>query len=221
MVKRTAIVFGATGLIGKSLVEELSVSGIYQLIKVFVRKKTDYSGKEKINEYLIDFSKLTEYSEMITGDDLFICLGTTIKKAGSVSKMEEIDRDLPVRISKIASENRVKGLAVVSSIGADSLSSNDYLRIKGEMERKIMALSFNTIAIVRPSILLGKREEKRFGESMGKVFIKLFGVVLLGKFRKYRGIEGKDVAKAMIRILNEKTGKEIFESDILKHFSSK
>jgi uncharacterized protein YbjT (DUF2867 family) len=221
MEKRTAIVFGATGLIGRSLIDELSIYDTYDLIKVFVRKKTDLSEVGKIREYSIDFSNLNEYSEMITGDDLYICLGTTLKKAGSVSKMEEIDRDLPVSISKIASANRVKRVAVVSSIGADSDSSNNYLRMKGEMESQILALTFKTIAILRPSILLGKRKEKRIGESIGKVFIRLFGVFLAGKFRKYRGIEGKDVAKAMIRILNEKTGKEIFESDILERFSNK
>jgi NAD dependent epimerase/dehydratase family enzyme len=83
MVTRTAIVFGATGLIGRSLIDELSIYDTYNLIKVFVRKKTDFSGVGKIREYPIDFSNLNEYSEMITGDDLYICLGTTLKKAGS------------------------------------------------------------------------------------------------------------------------------------------
>ena len=219
MKARTAVVFGASGLIGRSLIDELSASDTYILIKIFVRKETGFSEKEKIEEHLIDFSRLNEYSEIFTGDDLFICLGTTIKKAGSVKMMEEIDRDLPVSICKIASANGFKRVAVVSSIGADSLSSNNYLRIKGEMEQQILALTFESIAILRPSILLGKRMEKRFGESVGKVFIKLFGFILTGKLRKYRGIESKDVAKAMIRILNENTEKKIFESDMIKQIS--
>jgi len=219
MESKTAIVFGATGLIGKSLIKELILSEDYLTINVFVRNKTDYSGNGKVKEFVIDFNRLSEYSGLITGDDVYICLGTTIKKAGSVSRMEEIDRDLPVMIGSIASANGVKKLAVVSSLGADSGSSNYYLRIKGEMEKRIMNLNFETIAVARPSLLLGEREEKRTGEVVGKVLAKVFGVFLSGKLLKYKGIEGKAVAKAMIRILKEKEGKEIFESDKLQKLS--
>ena len=219
METRTAVVFGATGLIGSSLIEELCISDSYNLIKIFIREKSIHSGKEKIQEFIIDFNKLPDYSELITGNDLFICLGTTIKKAGSVTRMEEIDKDLPVRISSIASVNGASRLAVVSSLGADRGSSNYYLRIKGEMETEILALNYDTIAIVRPSILLGERKEKRPGEEIGKALIKIFGVFLSGKFLKYRGIEGRDVAKAMIRILKEESGKQIYESDRLQKIS--
>jgi len=219
METRTAVVFGATGLIGSSLIEELCISDSYNLIKIFIREKSIHSGKEKIQEFIIDFNKLPDYSELITGNDLFICLGTTIKKAGSVTRMEEIDKDLPVRISSIASVNGASRLAVVSSLGADRGSSNYYLRIKGEMETEILALNYDTIAIVRPSILLGERKEKRPGEEIGKALIKIFGVFLSGKLLKYRGIEGRDVAKAMIRILKEESGKQIYESDRLQKIS--
>ena len=219
METRTAIVFGATGLIGKSLIEELCFSESYDLIKIFVRNKTINSGNGKIKEFIVDFTKLPEYSDKITGNDLFICLGTTIKKAGSVARMEEIDRDLPVKIASIAFANGVDKLAVVSSLGADHSSANYYLRIKGEMETGVLAFNFKTVAIVRPSILFGLRKERRTGEEIGKIMMRLFGVFLFGKFLKYRGIEGKDVAKAMIRILHEKSGKEIFESDRLQKIS--
>jgi uncharacterized protein YbjT (DUF2867 family) len=216
MKNQTAIVFGATGLVGKALVEELCNSDHYFLIKVFSRHNTGFAGADKIKEFVIDFNKLTEYSGMISGDDLFICLGTTIKKAGSVRRMEEIDRDLPLQIATIASENSVRKLTVISSIGADPDSSNYYLRIKGEMERGLMKLNFTTLLILRPSILLGKRAERRTGEALGKIFIRIFGIFLIGRLSKYKGIEAKKVAIAMVRAINDKTGTEILESDTIQ-----
>ncbi len=212
-MNRTAIVFGATGLVGKALVEELCKSDRYNLIKIFVRGKTDFAAREKVKEFITDFNNLPEWSDKISGDDLFICLGTTIKKAGSVARMEEIDRDLPVNIASIASGNSVEKLAVVSSVGANTGSSNSYLRIKGEMERELMKIKFRTLIILRPSMLLGERNERRAGEAIGKIMLKLFGIFLLGKLSKYRGIEAWKVAKAMVKSLNEKTGTEIMESD--------
>ena len=220
MEQRTAIVFGATGLIGTSLINELIVSARYDQIMIFVRKRSPFYGREKIRETIVNFEKLSEIGALITGDDLFICLGTTIKKAGSVKKMEEIDRDLPVKIASIASDNGIKRIAVVSSIGAAADSANYYLRIKGEMEQGIMALNFDTIAIVRPSMLLGKRNEKRIKEYFGKMFLILISPLLFGKLLKYRGISGTRVAKAMMKILeNNHPAKKIFESNELKKIS--
>ena len=154
------------------------------------------------------------------GDDIFICLGTTIKKAGSVKKMEEVDRDLPVALATVASANGVKRIAVVSALGANPRSSNYYLRIKGEMERDIQKLKFENIAIVRPSLLLGERKEKRAGEFIGKMVMKTFKPVLIGKMKKYRGIHGKDVAKAMIAILQKPQVKTVYESDELQRVAN-
>ena len=218
MEKRTAIVFGATGLVGRALVDQLCNSTQYELITVFVRKNSGIPGRGKINEILIDFERIEDYSDLIKGNDLFICLGTTIKKAGKVSRMEEIDCTLPVKIATIASANMVEKLAAVSSLGADSDSANYYLRIKGEMENGLLGLKFKTIAILRPSILLGVRTERRFGEEIGKILMRVFGIFLVGKLAKYRGIDAKKVAAAMIRILNEKTGIEITESDRLQQY---
>ena len=215
MKKRTAIVFGATGLVGKALVEEICKSDRYGLIKIFVRNPTDFAGREKIQEIATDFNNLKECSDLISGDDLFICLGTTIRKAGSVSRVEEIDRDLPVNLASIASVNSVEKLAVISSLGANPDSSNYYLRIKGEMERGLMNLNFKTLLILRPSILLGARDERRTGEEIGKILLRIIGIFLVGRLSKYMGIEGKTVAIAMVKAINNTTGTEILESDSL------
>jgi len=215
MNKKTAIIFGVTGLIGNLLLEELILSKEYAEIKIFVRKLIGLS-QEKIQEIAIDFSTPDTFINLIKGDDIFICLGTTIKKAGSIKKMEEIDRILPVMLASSAVTNGVKRIAVVSSIGAAHGSSNYYLRIKGEMEHEILKLKFENIAVVRPSMLLGERKEKRAGEIAGKIIMKVFHPFLLGKMKKYRAIHGRDVAKAMIAILQKAQVKNIYESDELQ-----
>jgi uncharacterized protein YbjT (DUF2867 family) len=215
MDKRKALIFGSTGLIGNLLLEELINSENYSEIRIFVRQPTEIINP-KVEEVTVDFSDPDLFSKKITGDDLFICLGTTIKKAGSVKRMEEIDRDLPIKIAAMASANGVKRVAVVSSLGAGVGSKNYYLRIKGEMEEGILKLNFENIAIVRPSMLLGERKEKRTGEAVGKIVMKTFKPLLAGKLRKYRAIHGRDVARAMIVILQKEPVKNVYESDDLQ-----
>jgi len=215
MNNKTALIFGSTGLIGNLLLEEIVLSDSYSGVKIFVRQPIGISVA-KVEEFTVDFSNIGTFSKQIKGDDLFICLGTTIKKAGSVRKMEEIDRDLPIKIAAMARANGVKKIAVVSSIGASAYSKNYYLRIKGEMELEILKINFENIAIVRPSMLLGERKEKRTGEIVGKIVMKTFKPLLIGKMKKYRGIHGRDVAKAMIAILQKEPVKTVYESDELQ-----
>jgi uncharacterized protein YbjT (DUF2867 family) len=216
---RTAIVFGSTGLIGNLLVAELVQSEKYSAIKSFVRQATGVT-ETKVEEIVADFSDPDSFTGRITGDDLFICLGTTIKKAGSVANMEKIDRDLPVSIANGALSNGVKRIAVVSSIGASARSGNYYLRIKGELEDALMKMDFENVSIVRPSMLLGDRKEKRAGEIVGMVVMTAAKPVLVGKLRKYRAIHGTDVARAMILLLRDGAGKRIIESDELQKISA-
>ena len=217
---RVALVFGASGMIGSHLVRELKYHVSFSSIEAFIRKPMDYNHLT-VNEHIIDFSRLDEYAHLIKGDDLFICLGTTIRKAGSVKKMEEIDRDLPIRIAQIAYVNGVTRVAVVSSMGANPLSRNYYLRIKGEMEEGIRKIPFNQIVIARPSILFGRRKEFRFGELIGNVFMTVFGFFLVGNARKYRGINGHTVAIAMIALIKSLHRQIVYQSDELQKFGKK
>jgi uncharacterized protein YbjT (DUF2867 family) len=217
---RIALVFGATGLVGNCLVEELKDNASYSSIEVFTRTPID-SRHEKINQHLIDFNRLEEYASLFKGDDLFICLGTTIRKAGSVRKVEEIDRDLPARIAQIASENGVSRIAVVSSLGANPSSRNYYLRIKGEMEAAIRKIQFEQIVIARPSMLTGRRKEFRFGEVIGKIFMTVTGFLLLGPARKYRSISGQTVAAAMIALIQSPHREIVYQSDELQKFGKR
>jgi len=218
MEGKTAILLGATGLVGNLLLEELAKSNTYSTVRIFVRQQTGIS-LPGVEEIVTDFSNPESLSAKIKGDDLFICLGTTIRKAGSVANMEKIDKDLPVLVSKMARNNGASGVAVVSSIGASSGSPNNYLRIKGEMEEEILKTGFERIVIVRPSMLLGERKEKRTGEIIGKVVMKTVQPVLMGKFRKFRAIHSRDVAKAMIDLIQGGPGQRIVESDELQRIA--
>jgi uncharacterized protein YbjT (DUF2867 family) len=217
---RTAIVFGSTGLIGNLLVEELVKSEKYSAIRSFVRQGTGVT-ETKVEEVVVDFSDPDSFVSMITGNDLFICLGTTIKKAGSVANMEKIDRDLPIAIASGALSNGIRRIAVVSSLGASARSGNYYLRIKGELEDAIMKMNFENISIVRPSMLLGERKERRAGEIVGKVVMTAVKPVLIGKLMKYRAIHAADVARAMIGLILDGEGKNIVESDELQKISAR
>jgi len=215
--QKTALVLGASGLVGGSLVKILESDDSYASVEVFNRKTQNYSHP-KVHEHIVDFNRPEDFSHLIKGDDLFVCIGTTIRKAGSIQKMEEIDRDLPVRFAQLAYANGTTSIAVVSSIGADAASRNYYLRIKGEMEDGIRQIPFNQIVITRPSMLLGHRKEFRMGELIGRVFIKTFGFLLVGAARKYRGIEGHTVALALIGLINSDRRDIIYPSDELQKF---
>jgi Predicted nucleoside-diphosphate-sugar epimerases len=215
MGSRIAIVFGATGLVGNLLLEELEKTENYKTIRIFVRQTAGISSPV-FEEIINDFSNIKGLGADVKGDDLFICLGTTIKKAGTVENMEKIDRDLTAGIAILSQKNGVKRVAVVSSIGADPSSKNYYLRIKGEMEQGILAAGFEKTVIVRPSMLMGERKERRPGEIAGKVVMTVIKPVLSGKLLKFRAIHGRDVARAMIMLLDKETDKKIFESDELQ-----
>lgn len=213
-MKKHALVFGGTGLVGSYLLEELAGDPGYDSITSCVRTPKS-AQNSRVKEVVVDFDKLKDNRVLFQADEVFICLGTTIKKAGSVANMEKIDRDLPVEIAQMAREGGVKRLAVVSSIGANESASNYYLRIKGEMEHGIRTFDFENIVIVRPSIILGNRKEKRFGESVGRALIKSLSFLLIGRLRRYRGIHARTIAKAMINIFKQDLQEVIYESDEL------
>jgi uncharacterized protein YbjT (DUF2867 family) len=213
---KTAIVFGSTGLVGKALLDQLLSRPEYGQV-ICVNRKPREIGHPRYKEIISDFTNTGQLKDIKFGDDVFCCLGTTIKKAKTSEKFERVDYDLPVEIGKICQEKGVKHFLVVSSIGADARSGNFYLRTKGRMEEAIKSLNIGQKTIVRPSMLLGPRKEFRFGEEIGKVGMKIFKPLLAGKWKKYRAIEAADVAMAMIIIANTSPTKQVvFESDELQ-----
>ena len=197
-MKKTAIIIGATGLVGSSLVKELVDHSDYEEIRILHRRTTGVKH-DKIDEHIIDFDSPASYQELVKGDVLFSSLGTTIKKAGSQDTQYKIDFQYQYDLAKAASENGVKSYVLISSSGANAKSSIFYSRIKGELEEAVKKLNFEKIVILQPSVLDGDRKEVRFGESVGIVVGKLLSWI--PGIRRYRPIHSTIVAKAMINAL--------------------
>ena len=211
---KTAIVFGSSGLVGKKLIHQLVLSADYDKIKVINRSTQAYEST-KIEEIIDSLENLDLIKSKLSGDDLFICLGSTIKKAGSKTKFSAIDLELPVRIATLAKTNGISCLVAISSLGANFKSSNFYLMTKGLMEKELVEIGVKHTYFVRPSMLLGKRSEFRLGELIGKIVIQFVGLFFFGKFKKYKGIYDWQVAKSMIYIAKAKPKKQFWESDEL------
>jgi uncharacterized protein YbjT (DUF2867 family) len=208
---KTAIIIGATGLVGSTLVKQILDNPAYSKVVLLLRKPLNISHSNLVQE-VIDFDKLD--ASKIVGDDLFCAMGTTLAKAGSKEAQYKIDCTYPYEIGKIAKANGVKQFILVSSVGANFDSSNFYLRTKGDLEKRIESLGFQNFVSLRPSMLLGDREESRLGEKIGKVLSNILSPLLFGSLRKYRGIEALKVAKSMQIIANQGlTGVHFVESD--------
>lgn len=210
----TALLFGATGLVGKQVLAQLTANEYYDKIVVFNRKTQHYSSP-KVEEIISDLKDLELIKEKIKGEVVFICVGTTIKKAGTKANFEAVDLELPISIAMAAKGNNVSCLVAISSLGANVHSSNFYLKTKGDMEQSLSEIGVKHTYFVRPSMLFGKREEFRLAEYLGKIALKAFGLFLFGSLKKYKGIEDWQVAKAMILMAKNKPKQNVFESDEL------
>jgi uncharacterized protein YbjT (DUF2867 family) len=204
---KTAIVIGATGLVGKQLTALLLDDERYSKVKIFVRRRSGINNP-KLEEHIVDFDRLPTWKDKITGDELFSAMGTTIKKAGSKDVQFKIDFTYQYEIAGDALENGVEKYFLVSSGGANVSSRNFYLKTKGELEEKISLLPFMKIVIFQPSLLVGKREDVRIGEKIGFVFI-IFILKIIPYFKKYKPISGYEVAKAMIKSANDESTERI------------
>jgi len=193
---KTALIAGATGLIGQSLLHTLLDSKHYIKVIALVRRPLNIENA-KLLESRIDYDNISELSINNKIDDVFCCLGTTIKTAGSQEAFTKVDYTYVVELAKWARKNNCQQFSAVSSVGATSKSSNFYLQTKGQMEDAITSLDLPAVHIFRPSLLLGKRNEFRLGEKVSEKLMLLFNPLMKGKLRKYKAIQAKDVAIAM------------------------
>lgn len=211
-IKKHAVIFGASGLIGSLLLQELIRDNRYEKITIFLRK-TMSTRHLKVKEIIIDMHNSKQIGELLGGDEIFCCLGTTIKKAGTQEAFRKVDFELPVMIGELAKLKNIENLMVVSSLGADAKSGNFYLKTKGEMENALLKMKFKNLKIFRPSMLLGSRSESRPMETIGKALMKSLGFLFVGGLKKYKAIEAKTVAQAMILAANSPSNQQFFESD--------
>ena len=209
---KTALLFGSSGLVGGHLLNELIQNDNYNKIKLFVRSVPEISNP-KIEIIKTDFNNLKNHKEDIKGDDCFFCIGTTKQNSPNKNEYRRVELEVPKQVAQIAKSNSVNSFFFVSSGYADSKSSGDYLKFKGEVEEELKRLDFSKLGIMRPSFILGNRKEKRLGEKIGIFLFKLLSPLLLGPLKKMRPIHSKTVAKAMTRAANENLEKNIFESN--------
>ena len=212
---KTALIFGSSGLIGNHLLSVILQNNDYNHIKLFVRSESK-NNNSKVEIVQTDFTNLEKYKDLIVGDDCFFCIGTTKKNTPDKNEYRRIEYNIPLSVAKIAKFNLVKSFIYVYSLGANASSSGPYLKNKGQVEEELNNLDFSKLAIIRPSILLGKRKEHRLGESIGVYVMQKLSPFFLGKLKKYKPIQAQYVAKAMVVIAKNNYKKKIFESDQLE-----
>ncbi|NND33981.1 MAG: NAD(P)H-binding protein [Saprospiraceae bacterium] len=218
-MNKTAIIIGATGLIGKNLLQQLLQDEDYSIIKIFVRRPTGIQHK-KLREMVIDFEKIEEVKDKIEGDVLFSCLGTTLKQAGSKQAQYQVDYTYQYQFAKLSSENGVHDYLLVSSTSANAKSFFFYSRIKGALEDAVRKLSFKRIIILQPSVLAGERDKDRTGEKWGAAIINTLGKIF-PPLRKYRSIRGSTVAAAMVALSKseQKNKVSVYQLDEIQHLA--
>ncbi len=212
---KVAVIAGATGLIGKQLLELLLDDPEYHVVKSIVRTATDVAHP-KLRQIIVDFDRLEEYTDQLKGDVVFCCLGTTMKKAKSKEAFWKVDFHYPLQLAKITHAQGARQFLIVSALGADKNSAIFYNKVKGETEAAIAGVGFQSYHVFRPSLLLGPRTEQRSGEDAAKVFYKLFAFLIPAK---YKAIESIKVAKAMQSCARaEEDGIHFHESKSMQRF---
>ena len=203
---RTALILGATGLVGRECVDQFAKSPGFARIVALTRRPLREAAHPKVDSHVIDFEHLEEAKEHFRVSHIVCALGTTIRKAGSQASFRRVDHDYPVAAARLGLEQRAQHFLLVSALGAKAQSRIFYNRVKGDVEQAIRALPYRSVTIARPSILLGEREETRVGETIGKV---------LSRFapRRIRAVPARDVAAALLRAaVEDAPGVRIIES---------
>ena len=196
--KKTAIIFGASGLVGGFCIKALLENEAYQEVRSFGRRKLSINH-EKLTQFIIDFEQMEEIEPQIKGHDVFICLGTTRAKAGRDGFIK-VDFDYSFNAAKHAVMNGANQLLLVSSVGADKNSFLLYPKTKGQLEEAVKRLPFWATHILQPSLLLGPRQETRIGEKMAIGISSIFNRFTDGLLGIYTPIEAETVAKAMVQL---------------------
>lgn len=215
-MKKTALVAGSTGLVGREVVRQLAQSNDFDIVTAVVRKGSNmiHDGVVTIE---VDYENLAAHKEDLKADIVFCCLGTTMKKAGSRDNFYKVDFTYPYELAKIAQENGSAQFNLVTAYLANSKSLFYYNRVKGDVEAAIQTISIPSINIFRPSLLIGKRIEKRAGERFFSKLAKVMNPVFRGKLKKYKPTEATLIARAMLNAaLKEENGVHIYEPDDIR-----
>lgn len=210
---RTALLLGATGLVGGHVLDLLLSDPAYRRVTVLGRRPLARMDS-KLDQRAADFDRLRDHEISFAVDDVFCCLGTTIAAAGSQEAFRRVDHDYVVEAARLAAEHGARRYLLVSAAGASARSRIFYNRVKGEAEDAVRALPLEGAVILRPSLLLGERAEKRPMETFAQRVMPALNFLMAGPLRRYRPIEAATVARAMVRLAKEQPrGVRVVESD--------
>jgi uncharacterized protein YbjT (DUF2867 family) len=216
MITRKALIVGSTGLIGGFCLQVLLNDPNYSEVTALVRKPFIKTHR-KLKTIITNFSNLEQELSKIQAHDVYCCLGTTIKKAGSQEAFKQVDFSLVLTVADLMRKQGVEQFIVVSSMGADPNSKVFYSRVKGEMEQALQQLDYPCLRIIRPSLLLGQRDEFRLGEKIGTWLTPVLKPLMMGSLRKYRPVQAESVALFMVKMALEEplAGVHVYESSLI------
>ena len=215
---RVALLLGATGLVGSHCLHLLLPDTAYARVRVLVRRPLG-QRHPRLEAHQVDFDRLEENAGLFAVDDVYSCLGTTMARAGSEAAFRRVDHDYPVQAGELAVANGAEQYMMVSAIGADPQSRIFYNRVKGEAEAAVKRLPFRAVWVLRPSLLLGDRQELRVGERLASAVSRPLAPLLVGRFRRYRPIDAEAVAQAMIRLAHQHGTGGVVESDEIERLA--
>lgn len=198
-MKRTALVAGATGLVGSNLLQRLLHDPAYARVTVLARSGPSVEHP-RLNVIETDFAGLDALGEVLMVDDVYCCLGTTLRRAGSKAAFADVDQRMVVELAQASRAAGAQQFIVVSAVGASERALTFYSRVKGRMERAVSGLGYEAVHIVRPSLLLGDRSEHRAGEAFAQKMAPWLTALCRGPLRHYAPVRGEDVAEAMVRL---------------------
>lgn len=195
---KKAIVIGASGLIGKQLVHFLLDDSTFSKVTIFVRKALSISN-DKLQQIVLDFKQLEQYSTDFDGSVLFLCIGTTRKKTPNLEEYRAIDYGITLRAANLAKASGIEEVHLISAIGASSNSTIFYNKLKGEIEEDLIKIGFTSTYIYQPSMLIGARDESRPAELIFQKLMPFFDLLMLGSLKKYHSVSKEKLAKAMLK----------------------
>lgn len=214
-MSRTALLAGATGLVGSQVLQLLLDDPEWSRV-VTAGRRTTPQRHGKLEQRVLDLGAIEALGDLPHADDVFCCLGTTIKQAGSQQAFRRVDHDFVVGLARAGIRVGATQFLLVSAIGADPESRIFYSRVKGETETDVRKLPYRAVQIFRPSMLLGERPEFRLGERLAIMASPLLQLALVSRLRRYRPIQASDVARAVVRVAREAPrGPNVFEYDAM------
>ena len=221
MARRTALLLGASGLVGGLLLDRLAADGRWARVVTLDRRPLERVGTAH-EPHVVDFSDLDAHADLFACDDLFCALGTTIKAAGSKEAFRHVDLELPAEAARRAHAAGATQMLLVSALGADPDSRIFYNRTKGEAEAAIETIGFEAVQIARPSLLDGDREEDRLGERIGLAVLGALSPVLRGPLSGLRPTLADDLAAALVAIgAGRPAGAHVYEPDAIREWAAR